>query len=210
MCKKFWILTLMISICMMTACAKPYLHDRHMDIYEKLHRYYGEMKSYSATVHITAYSNKTQNTYTAFQKAAEPGRSYAKMLLPDSALCVTTVEKNGMVKTFSEGTDYAVTLPSSAHTGLLFVNRFFQKYYASESTVLTVSGGTKGNVTVLETELSENNPRICSARLSVDNQTLAPVEIVLIDQLGNAVLKGEFSDFIYNDTFDQSIFSTEE
>ena len=210
MCKKILFLTLMITGTLLTACSRLYLHDKHMDVYEKLHRYYGEMKSYSATVHITAFSNKTQNEYTAYQKVIAPNQFYVKMTSSDTKLSVTAIEQNGMVKTFSEGSDCSVTLPSAEHTGLLFVNRFFAKYYASEQTAISVSGGTDEHVTILETELYENTPRIFQARLTIDNKTLAPIELLLTDSAGKPVLKGEFKEFQYNDTIDQSIFSTEE
>ncbi|MBQ4087428.1 MAG: hypothetical protein IJC78_04195 [Clostridia bacterium] len=208
MCKKLMILALMITCSMLTACSDFTISD--MDVYERIHRYYSKMESYSATVHITAYSNKTQNEYIVYQKSVSPDRFYAKMSSPGMGLSVTAIEKNGLVKTFSEGSDSSVTLPSAEHTGLLFVNRFFAKYYASEHTVLTVSGKTDSAQTVLETELYENNPQVSRARLSVDNKTLAPTELLLTDSNGNPVLKGEFTEFCYNDTIDQSIFSAEE
>lgn len=210
MCKKAKFLALMISICMLSACGQSYLHDSDMDIYEKIHRYYSEMESYSSTLTITAYSNKTENTYHAEQKALGNDKFYMKIRADQGDLSITTVENGGKVKTATDGSDFSVTVPSHEGTGLLFVNRFFAKYYASEDTVLAVNGGENGHVTVLETALSENNPRFAQAKLTVDNKTLSPIRIEVTDRKGSTILKGEFSDFIYNATVDETVFSTEE
>lgn len=210
MCKKVTLLALMISICMLSACRPSYLHDEDMDIYEKIHRYYNEMESYSSDLTITAYSNKTENTYHAVQKSTGHDKFYMQITSDQKDFSVTTVENSGIVKTTTDGSAFSVTMPTREGTGLLFVNRFFAKYYASEDTVLLVNGRENGSVTVLETALSENNPRFATATLTVDNQTLAPVRIELADRNGNTILKGEFSHFIYNDTIEEHLFSTNE
>ena len=210
MCKKTKFLALMISICMLSACGHGYLHDRNMDVYEKIHRYYNEMESYSSDLTITAYSNKTKNTYHAEQKALGNDKFYMKIAADQGDLSITTVENGGKVTTTTDGSEFSVTVPTHEGTGLLFVNRFFAKYYASEDTVLSVNGGRNGSVTVLETALSESNPRFAKAKLTVDSKTLAPLRIELADRNGDAILKGEFSHFIYNDSVDERIFSTKE
>lgn len=210
MCKGTRLLALMISICTLCACSRSYLSDRDMDIYEKIHRYYSEMESYSATVHITAYSNKTKHSYVAEQKVLGQDKCYTKISSEQEDLTVTTIENNGKVKTTTQGSNYSVTVPSHEGTGLLFINRFFAKYYASENTSLSVNGGTKGTATILETELSEDNPYFAQAKLSIDNKTLAPIRLEITDMGGKTVLEGEFTDFRYNDTIDEDMFSTEE
>lgn len=211
MCKKWLILTLMISTCLISACGKQsYLNDRDMDIYEKIHRYYSEMESYSATLTLTAYSNKTENVYTAEQKT-KGNRFYTKITRPGTDFSVTTVTDGDETRTFTEGSDYALTVPSAEHAGMMFVSRFFSAYYASEQTTLSVSSTlSDGARTVLETELSENNPRLSHARLTLDSQTLAPLVLEITDTAGKTVLQGAFSDFRYNDSIDDKIFSTEE
>lgn len=201
MCKKLFVLALMISLCMLTACGKSYLHDREMDIYEKLHRYYGEMEQYSATLELTVYSNKTQNTYIAHQKATDE-RLFMQISSCNSDLTVTTREQDGKVTTQFEGSDYTACLPVGTDSGILFLNRFFEAYYTSEDTALMVNGPTAGSVTRLETALPHANPQIACAVLTVDNNTLAPVSIALSDALGNTVITGVYTDFTYNDTSD--------
>ena len=209
MCKKLFVLALMISLCMLSACGRSYINDRDMDIYEKIHRYYSEMESYSADLKVTAYSNKTENTYTATQKTVGNDKFHVTFR-SDNGILVTTVVNGDKTKTLTDESDYSITVPTKDDAGFLFVNRFFSRYYASEDTALFVGSRTQGNVTVLETELSENNPRFSRAKLTVDNKTLTPVKIELTDPGGNPVITGEFTAFRYNDTIEEGIFSIDE
>ncbi len=209
MCKKRIVLALMISFGVLCACGRSYISDRDMDIYEKLHKYYNEMESFCATLEITAYSNKTENTYVAEQKVICPDLYFMKIGDKSGSFSVTTIQNGETVKTAVDGSDYALTVPGQDSTGMLFVNRFFERYYASEDTVLSVSSTKEGRVTVLETVLPENHPKMSKARLTVDNETLAPIEIVLTDEEGAVVLKGTFLDFTYNDTVNREIFTTD-
>ncbi len=211
MCKKLFVLTLMISACLFSACGKQsYLNDRDMDIYEKIHRYYSEMESYSATMTLKAYSNKTENVYTAEQKT-KGNRFYTKITSPAANFSVITVTDGDKTGTRTEGSDYTLTVPSADHTGMMFVNRFFTAYYASEQTAVTVSSNLSGSAAVvLETELSENNPRLSHAQLTLDSKSLAPLVLEITDATGKTVLQGTFSDFRYNDTIDDKFFSIEE
>ena len=212
MCKRiFVLLALMTTVCTISACSvRGGFGDRDMDIYEKIHRYYSEMERYSAKLTFTVFSNKTENQYMAEQKSIGNDKFYTTITNGDRALSVTTITNGEKTKTLTEGSDYSLTVPSAEVTGLLFVNRFFTAYYSSEETVLTAGGAAKGNVTVLETELSLNRTNFAKMTLTVDNKTLAPKTLTVYDLGGKEVLKGEFSEFIYNDkAVEEAAFSTD-
>lgn len=213
MCKRALLvfLALMTSVCTLTACdGNRRLGDRDMDIYEKIHNYYSKMERYSACLKFTVYSNKTENVYIAEQKSMGNDKFYTKVTGSDSALSVTTITNGEKTKTLTEGSDYTLTVPSADTTGLLFVNRFFAAYYSSEETALMVNGAGRGNVTVLETELSPKQANCAKATLTVNNKTLAPETLTIYDMGGKEVLKGEFSEFSYNDkAVEEAVFSTD-
>ena len=209
MCKKLVliVLTLMISLSA-HGCAVGYFSDRDMDIYEKIHKHYSNMNGYSAVFEFDVFSNKTERHYIANQKTLSPDKFYTKVKSENSGLSVTTITNGKKTKTLTEGSDYFVTVPTAEHLGLLFVNRFFSTYYGSEETALTVSRVKDGKVTVLETDLSALDTVYQTATLSIDNKTLAPVELTLKDEEGNTLLRGTYKDFKYNDkTLKDSIFS---
>ncbi len=213
MCRKTGtvLLALMISLVALSAC-RPIrgMTNRDMDIYERIHCYYNEMERYSATVRFTVYSNKTENTYIAEQKSAGADKCYAKTVPENGGPCVTTITNGETTKTLAEGSDYTLTAPSAETMGLLFVNRFFSDYYASEETSLAVNGTARGNSTVLETEYTPKRANCAYLSLTVNNKTLAPETLTVHDMGGNVVLKAEYTDFRYNDkTVEDSVFSTE-
>lgn len=209
MCKKlfFIFLTLMISLGA-HGCAIEHFSDSDMDIYEKIHKYYSEMNGYSAVLEFEVISNKTEKCYTAVQKTMSPDKFYTKVNAEDSGLTITTVTNGKKTKTLSEGSNYFVTLPTAEHLGLLFVNRFFSAYYGSEETALTVSRAKAGKVTALTTDLSALDTVYQTATLTIDNKTLAPVELILKDEKGATLLRGTYKDFKYNDkALKESVFS---
>ena len=212
MCKKTIpvLLTLMISVFVFSACGGSYLSDSDMDIYEKIHSYYSKMESYSANVTFTVVSNKTENTYTAEQKAMGNDKFYIRVTNADSNLSVTTITNGQKTKTVTDGSDYSVTVPSAETTNMLFVSNFFKTYYASEETYLAVNGAGQGNVTVLETEVSPKSANCAKASLTVNNKSLAPERLTVYDMGGNAVITCTFSDFQYNDkSISETVFETD-
>lgn len=212
MCKKssFVFLALMISVFGFSACGGKDLSDSDMNMYEKIHTYYSKMENYSANVTFSCFSNKTENQYTAVQKAMGNDKFYIQVSNSDSSLSVTTVSNGSATKTRTEGTDYSVTVPSADTMNLLFINSFFQAYYASENTCLAVNETVGGNVTVLETEIFPKNTNAAKISLTIDNKTLAPKLLTVCDPGGGVVMSAAFSDFRYNDkSIDESIFTTD-
>lgn len=202
MCKKLIILlTLMTSVFVFSACGSgSLLSDNDMDIYEKIHTYYNNMESYSARVKFTVFSNKTQNTYTAEQKALGNDKFYVKVSSEDSGLSVTTISDGEKTKTVADGTDYSITLPTTEKLNLMFINSFFKTYYSSEDTSLAVNNSDNtGNTTLLETVLSPMTTGAAKVTLSIDNKTLSPVCLTVFTLEGTPAIKAEFSDFKYND-----------
>ena len=200
MCKKVTaLLTLMITLLSLSGCKSQSFGDSNMDIYEKIHAYYSNMDRYSANVAFTCYSNKTENHYTAAQKAMGNDKHWIRVQTPAENFSVTTVTNKDKTKTLADGSSYTVTVPTSDVTNFLFVDQFFSRYYASEDTCLSVTGGAEGNVTLLETPLFPVNNKDAKITLSIDNKTLAPVSLTVYSHGGTVTLSATFSDFKYND-----------
>lgn len=207
MCKKFFalFLTLMISLSGV-GCSRPF-SDSDMDIYEKIHKTYNTLKSYSADLDLTVYSNKTQNRYFASQKCLSPDKFYMRVTDEDGTFSVTTITNNAVTKTTADGSEYSLTIPSEEYLSLLFVNNFFKAYYASEETSLSVdASSTESDKTVLSVSVAENDLSISSVSLSVDNKTLAPYSITVFGPNDQKLAYGKYENFKLNDKIDESIF----
>ncbi len=208
MCKKLTciILTLMISL---SVCACGF-SDKDMDIYEKIHKKYLKMETYSADLDMTVFSNKTQNRYFVSQKTCEPDKFCTLVTDPDGIFSVATITNGAVTKVTTDSSDYAITVPSNEYLDLLFINNFLKAYYASEATSLNVDTSlVKGNKTTLSVETNIPDSTIKKVSLSFDNETLAPDTISVFGENDTLLVNAKYENFKFNDNIDLSVFSTD-
>lgn len=208
MCKKFLLLFLTLTISLsVLGCSRPF-SDSDMNIYDKIHKYYNKLESYTADLDLTVYSNKTQNRYFVSQKFVSPDKFYTRVTDPDGTFSATTITNNSMTKTLTDGSDYTLTIPSEEYVSLLFVSNFFRAYYASEETSLSVDTSiSESDKTVLNVTVSENNLSIKNVSLSIDNDTLTPHTLTVYDHNGNKLAVAKYENFSLNDKIDVSNFN---
>ena len=203
-------LALTISVLCLSSCTANSFSDSDMDIYEKIHKYYNKMESYSACLNFTVISNKTQNEYVATQKALGNDKFWIEVKDEKNNLSLTTILNGTKAKLLSDESSLSVAVPTKDILSLLFVNSFFDNYYASEETSLLVNSLNGGNFTTLETELSVENSKAKYITLSINNKTLSPEKIEISDIGKKVWLTGTFSDFKYNDnSINDSVFNTD-
>ncbi len=208
MCKKLTVifLTLMISL---SVCSCGF-SDSDMDIYEKIHKTYSKLESYSADLDLTVFSNKTENRYFVSQKTQDPDKFYARVTDAKGTFSLTTVANNGTTKVSADGSEYAMTVPCEDYMGLLFVNTFLRAYFASEETSLLVDNSlVKSDKTLMEVALTNEELNLSKVALSFDNKTLSPDTVTIYNRDGNTIAKGKYDNFKFNDKIDESVFSTD-
>ena len=204
MCKKVLVLFLALMISL-SVCGCESFSDSDMDIYEKIHKHYNKMESYTADVDVTVYSNKTENRYFIAQKVKSPDMYYTHITDEKATFGVTTVSKGGKTKTVADGSEYSMTVLDGNSLGILYLNNFFKAYYASEETSLSVQKSLKSKKTSLTVELFDDSSAIKKVTLSIDNKTLSPVSISVYGE-EDLLLTGTFENFKYNKKIDDSLF----
>lgn len=193
-----------LSVC---ACG---FSDKDMDIYEKIHKKYLKMESYSADLDMTVFSNKTQNRYFVSQKTSEPDKFYTLVTDPDGLFSVTTITNSAVTKVTTDGSDYAITVPSNEYLDLLFVNNFLKAYYASEATSLTVDASfIDSDKTTLSVETNYTDSSIKKVSLTFDNESLAPEAISVFGENDTLLSIAKYENFKFNDNIDPSVFNTD-
>ncbi len=203
MCSLFLALMISLSVC---GCSRSF-SDSNMDIYEKIHKYYSKMESYSADLEFTVFSNKTENRYFVSQKSVEPNKFYTRVTDNDATFSVTTVTNGEHTKTTADGSEYALTIPNQEYISLLFVNNFFRAYYSSETTSVSVDNSiVKSDKTVLDVFVSENELSIEKISMQIDNKTFAPHTITVYDASGKKLIFAKYENFKYNEKIDDVIF----
>ena len=208
MCKKILLLflTLMMSLSV-CGCSRPF-SDRDMDIYEKIHKYYSKMESYSCDLDFTVFSNKTENRYFVSQSSVLPNKFYTRVTDPNGTFSVTTITNGELTKTTADGSEYSLTIPNQEYVSLLFVNNFFDAYYSSEETSISVdSSATKSAKTILDVFVSENDLCIEKVSMAIDNKTLFPHTLTVYDTDGKKLILAKYENFKYNNKIDDSVFN---
>lgn len=177
------------------------LSDKDAGIYEKIHKKYINLKSYSATVDLTVISNKTKKSYRVKQYMKEPDM----MLIEYQDTGAKILIKDG--RAFAKFAESQLILDADDDINYLFINEFLRLYYMSQETSLSVlSNSDDAGLTYMGTELT--NPTAYRYRLvlAIDNKTLNPVRLSVCDMAGEDVMYADFKDFIYNDKLSDDCF----
>jgi len=210
LCKKFFclFLTLMISLSIV-GCHHPF-SDRDMDIYERIHKHYNKLESFTADLDLTVFSNKTKNRYFVNQKFQTPDKYFTRVTDEAGTFSVTTVTNEDKTKASADGSEYSLVVPSDEYLSLLFINNFFRAYYLCKETSISVESSlTKSDKTVLSVDISGNDLSISKITLSIDNDSLLPDTLTAYDKDEKTIISAKFDNFKFNEKIDESIFSTD-
>ena len=200
-------LALMMILCLTGCSQSGRFSDADMDVYERIHQYYGEMRSYFAEVRLTVKGNKTENVYELEQYEKGEDKTRTRVLAPERLRGVETVQNGERAQVRLDGEDpRALDVARAEELDYCFVSHFLRLYYQSEETAVQVSAADEGGTTLLETRLPALSARRSRVSMLVDNRTLAPKSITVYDLGGNVVLMAEFIKFAYNEPIDDKIF----
>ncbi len=208
MCKRLCLLALVITLMILSGCApQKTLSDHEAGVYSRLHKKFSKMNSYSATVRLTVKGNKTENIYVMTQQVQEPDSAVISLTEPVTLAGLTTILSAGQASVSAFPDEAALTVPAADILQNVLINNFFSIYYQSEETALSVSAPATGNGTVLlETAVIPETSEQYKLALLCDAQKLEPKSLTVYDVGGNIRMIAEFSDFIYNPSFDSEIF----
>ncbi len=208
MCKPLPLLVAVFLTLMISACSpQKFMTANETEIYRRLHQKYSRMESYSATVEVTVYGNKTENRYTMTQQVKNPDLALITVTEPASLAGSKTLIRGEEVFLSAFPGEEPANFPAKNETEGLLLNDFFSLYYRSEETALEVSTQAEsgGNI-LLETVCIPKEAHRYRISLLCDSKSLEPKTLTVYDMGGNIRKKAEFSNFSYNPSFDSSIF----
>lgn len=158
------------------------------DMHGRIHSRFYTMPSYTAQCEMTVYSNKTENKYE-FVCTYDGTANRYRVDYPD----ISVILSENDVRIIRD--DSIVNVPSDEGHMLMFVNTFFESYYAGESTALSVSGGDNSGYTELEAELMHPTAFGHRMKLWIDNKTVLPHNMIVYDKTGRQTLAVRFNSF---------------
>lgn len=209
MCKRLCLLALVITLMILSGCApQKTLSDHEAGVYSRLHKKFSKMNSYSATVRLTVKGNKTENIYVMTQQVQEPDSAVISLTEPATLAGLTTILSAGQASVSAFPDEAALTVPAADILQNVLINNFFSIYYQSEETALSVSSpaAAESGTVLLETAVIPETSEHYKLALLFDAQKLEPKSLTVYDVGGNIRMIAEFSDFIYNPSFDSEIF----
>ncbi len=160
------------------------------DIHGKIHSKFYTMPSYSAQCEAIVKSNKNENTYQ-FTCDYDSASNTHEISYPDATVTLT----NGKARIVRG--DSINEIPTSDSDMLILLDTFFQSYYESENTSMTVGAmsGDNSGTTVLECELTKPTKYGRAMKLTVQNRGVVPKELVTYDADGDERIKVIFKSF---------------
>ena len=209
MCRR-WLAALAILLTLMinTGCdADLRLRDSHVDVYQRIHRMYNRMVSYTADVRLTVKSGGDEHVYELTHQVKTPDKAVVTICAPEPLAGMRTVYNEGSVQITAPKADQSLQAVSPDIPNCLLVHEFFALYYASEETAVSVSGGTEGDSLLLETECLPQEADSYKVTMLLDTKTLAPQIVTVFDAGGNVRMLAEYTNFEFNPNFEDDIFT---
>lgn len=160
------------------------------DIHEKIHSKFYTMPSYSAECEAVIKSNKNENTYNFTCDYDSTTKTY-EIIYPN-----TTVTLCGDKARISKGNSIN-EMSASDSDMLILADTFFESYYESENTSMTMSAfaGESSGTTTLECELTKPTEYGKTMKMTIQNKKIVPLELSTYDADGNERIKVIFKSF---------------
>jgi len=202
--KSVWLLLfLLVFLC---ACG---LHKQDTrNAYEKVNDMLTNLKSYRSCVKIKYISNKNTNTYDMIQQCKASGEYKLELKSPENVAGNITLFDGNTIYQFNAKTNDKISIAyqeSMQRSELLLIS-FVKNYNQSLKTCVSIANINKNKYTILDAEIPGEHPYFNSERLFVNNNTLAPEELIIYDKNKSERIIITFENFEYNIELKDSIF----
>lgn len=197
--------TLLLGLC---GCGK----EGKLTEMEAIQKELLEMEGYSCTAELTRSSKKGEKTYGTKQYYKSTGEYRMELTSPENAAGNYTVFDGQRIAQYNPrlGSSIVKDVPESQHRNELFLGQFVKNYMQSEEVAVETAALDEAKCAVLEAVIPGNDKDIASEKLWVDRETLLPVRFVIYDADGGERYRMDYSEFVFNPTFEEGIFTITE
>lgn len=188
---KKWIILIFLTIFMLTGCKE----STKEEVYFKLQKKLGDIKSYSCIAYVDAKGNKSTKTYVFKHYYKYPDYYKLVVLSPTNIEGLTTIyDKNNILISNPKLKDEFKLKYRDKENKYLFVGDFLNNIMQSEDVKIT----TSKECIVLETIIPGLSINFSKEKLFVDKKTLKPFMMKIIDDKGNIRFTVKYKNFKYN------------
>lgn len=196
----FAIIILMTIFC---GCTTDKLNH---DIYSKIYERYSDIKSYTAVIDVTVYSNVKEGKYTFRQYYRAPDNYRLDVLKPENIAGSGCLFYEDGLYMYSNGIGEKFDGYIPSDKNYMFLTDFFENYYKGEETAAAVAKNLSGEQTVLTSAaVSDNEYRFCQ-KLWIDNKTCLPSRLDTFDINNKPVITVTFTEFELNPKISDDVF----
>jgi len=198
--KRFWVLGLMAA-CLLVFAACGAIQERvDANVYERIHRQLINMESFAAQATVTYISNNNSHTYETLQHALSSGQYRIEVISPINVAGNTTIFDGTTISQYNLQLDGRVmqTTTEAPERIEILLTSFVRNFIRTTESTVSVANLEGALTTVLEATIEGEHPYLSLQRLWVDNETLTPVRMVILDAQGAERVIVEYSNFEFN------------
>ncbi|MCL2500919.1 MAG: hypothetical protein FWE90_11405 [Defluviitaleaceae bacterium] len=177
--------------------------------FEKITRTLVELHSYRAIATVEYRANKGSNIYETVQHARITGEYRVEVTGPEHVAGAVTVNNGRNISQFNARVEGRVAVPveETPERSVIFLTTFIRHYLQCNEMSVMVADMEEGVRTVLEATVPGNHPYLATARLWVDNETLMPIKLIILDPDGVERIIVTYHAFEMNVVLDDALFS---
>jgi len=189
--KKLLVFVLMMALLiLLAACSaqgkRGIENAEEMSTFEQIQRTLVGLETFRAIATVEYHSNKGVNVYEITQHARITGEYRVEVTGPPHVAGSVTASDGQQIVQFNSRVSGRVSLqvPETQERSEIFLTSFIKNYLQCAEISVSVSDMEQGLRTVFEAIVPGNHPYLTISRLWVDNTTLLPVKLVVLDQDG--------------------------
>lgn len=192
----------------LSGCGSPIVQQK--SLYERISDTLTSLESYEATATVRYYSNNSSNAYETKQQCLTTGEYRVEILSPSEGAGNITVYDGNVITQFNplvggKKTFGKVDKPDRYE---IFLTSFIRNHLAGqEVTIACIANPDDERFTTLEAVVPGDNPYLATERLVIDNETLKPVELIILDPQGEERISVTYKEIEYNVKLDESVFT---
>lgn len=166
------------------------------------------MESYTARAEVRYISNKGENVYGTVQSAKKDGRYRIDTESPEQYKGTSLIYDGRLVWQTAGGENKIKVTSNSPERSLLILYSFLENHERSmNDATVTTSASPNGSTTVLEADIAGEDKFFSSERLWFDEEKGVPTKLVIYNADGKEKIVVNFSEFKYNESIDDGVFS---
>jgi len=211
--KKLFSLAVFILVLFLAACSadgprRP-ANEEEMSAYEQVKLMLTNLENYRAIATVEYHSNKGVNTYEVVQHARKTGEYRIEVTGPEHVAGSVTAFDGQQIVQFNSRVNgrVSVLVQEVPERSEIFLTTFARNYLSSTEISVSVADMDEGLRTILEAPVPGNHPYLAISRLWVDNVTLLPVKLTILDQNGAERIVVTYHIFEANVEMDDALFS---